>query len=189
MKRVFVAINLPDGIKKELSRIIDKISPSFHPGVKFLSPENWHITIEFLSYQSDDDIDSISQAVSEIAGNFQPPIIQFERIIYGPVGKTPRMIWLIGSKETSKVLEKIKSVLEKKLFDFGIRFRQEHREFKSHLTLAILDAVSRENLPILNMPFNKNFEAQSMDLMESHLKRSGAQYELLSSFDFNGPEQ
>lgn len=181
-KRVFVAIDLPADIKQELAVAIAKIKPLFGPGVRFLSPENWHFTISFLGYQSDNDVSLIADALKETAQNFPSPAIQLERIIYGPIGKTPRMIWLTASKETSEALDRIKKFLEKRLIELNIPFRQEIRPFKAHLTLARFAAPKGRELPLLDVPFPQEFEAESINLMESHLKRSGADYEIMAKY-------
>ncbi len=205
-KRVFVAVNLPENLKKDLASAVDKIKPLFGAGVRFLSTENYHLTVEFLGYQDDHSVSLISRALEKTAVEFQPPTIRFEKIIYGPAEKMPRLIWLTCDKETSFGLGKIKNFLEKELFALGVRFRQEHRLFNAHLTIARFEAMSqsrfarsgvaRQNreLPPLSagggsasggeISVNREFEAESIDLMESHLKRSGAQYEALSKFEF-----
>lgn len=183
-KRVFVAINLPGIIRRDLGKAVDKIKPLFGDTVRFLAPENLHLTVEFLGYQDDHSVSLISQALEKTAVEFQPPTIRFEKIIYGPAGKTPRMIWLTCDKETSFGLGKIKDFLEKELFALGVSFRQEHRLFNAHLTVARFEAVSKKELPPLEISFNREFEAESIDLMESHLKRSGAEYDVLSKFEF-----
>lgn len=185
-KRVFVAVNLPDDIRRDLEKKIEKIRGQFGEEVRFLTPENWHLTISFLGYQTDDDIYRINRAVEETAGAFDSPLIRFEKIVYGPVGKTPRMIWLTGAEETSRQLGEIKTGLEKRLLDAGIRFEEEHRRYNAHLTMARFSAVGRRSLPGLDESFGREFHASSLDLMESHLRRGGAQYEPLSQFDFGG---
>lgn len=181
-----MAINLSRDVKKELENAVSKIRPLFGPEIRFLSPDNWHLTLEFLAYQDDHSVHLITEALAETGRNFASLFIQFEKIIYGPLGKPPRMIWLTGSKETSEALSEIKDFLEKKLFEYGVQFRQEQRRFNAHLTLARFETTPRSGLPTLDIDFKRSFEAGSLELMESHLKRSGAEYDILSSFDFQG---
>jgi len=103
------------------------------------------------------------------------------------------MIWLTGSKKTSEILGEIKNELEDELVKNGVRFKKENREYNAHLTLARFQPNPRKfNLPkltnikevgFLNIE-NLSFVVQSLDLMESHLKRSGAEYEILAKVDF-----
>lgn len=187
-KRVFIAVNLPSEIKKSLEKALEKIKPLFGPEARFLSPDNWHLTLEFLAYQDDDSVSRIAQALEAISQEFTQPEVLFEKIVYGPVGKSPRMIWLMSDRETSARLNKIKNALEEELHHQGVRFRQEHRAFQAHLTLARFEETIKGALPPLDIPFDREFEAQSIDLMESHLKRSGAEYDILGQFDFGGSQ-
>src|SRR3989344_3842322 len=123
--------------------------------------------------------------MQETAENFSMPKIEFTGINYGPVGKTPRMIWLNGSPETSKALGEIKDALATALFDKGVNFKEEYRGFKAHITLARFPQVSGEELPEISKELNWQVTAKSIDLMESRLARSGANYDKLSEADFN----
>lgn len=206
-KRVFIAVNLPEDLKDDLEAILGKARTLFGPAapdepspdspsqrggrasptgreVRFLTRDNWHLTISFLAYQDDHSISLITRAIEDTVRAFGPPAIDFEKIVYGPIGKPSRMIWLTGAKETSEILSEIKSFLEKKLFENGVRFRQEQRQFNAHVTLARFEAIKRSALPHLEMDFKRSFEAESLDLMESHLKRSGAEYAPFGKFVF-----
>lgn len=187
-KRLFIAIGLPDDIKEDLAREVEKLQPALDPGVRFAVVDSWHITLVFLGDQSDDDINLINQALAETVTEFAPAAIRFDRIAYGPIGRTPRMIWLVADRATSKHLAAIKADLEKRLFERVITFEQEHRQFEAHLTLARFNSVSRSVLPALAVPFPTEYTAGALDLMESHLARAGAEYGVLASFDFEGEE-
>lgn len=103
------------------------------------------------------------------------------------------MIWLTGTKQTSKILGEIKDKLEDELVKNGVRFKRDKRPFNGHLTLARfqfnfgksnlpkLDNIKEVGLPDIE---NLSFTAKSLDLMESRLKRTGAEYEILQSIDF-----
>jgi len=165
--------------------------------IRFLPKENWHLTISFLGYQPDEAIGPILEVLKETAKNFQAPFIEFEKIIFAPVfvkttaGKPPRpprMIWLTGSKKTSQPLAAIKKNLEDTLIKNGVRFHLENRGYNAHLTLARFSTPPQNSEEkLLNYPITQSpifFIAQSLDLMESHLHRTGAEYEILSSAQF-----
>lgn len=106
------------------------------------------------------------------------------------------MIWLTGSKETSKILGEIKNKLEDELIKNRVQFKKENRGFNCHLTLArfSLSQINTDQTQI-NADICENlrsnlresafaFYAKSLDLMESRLKRTGAEYEILASISF-----
>ncbi len=111
--------------------------------------------------------------------------IELEKIVYGPTdrpGHSRRMIWLTGSAATSGVLSGLKKVLEEKLKQAGVSWRQEDREnFQAHLTLARFEPAPRQNLPPIERPLGWRYEAAGLDLMRSDLRRTGAVYERISS--------
>lgn len=152
--------------------------------MRFLREENWHFTISFLGYQDDGGVKKIIGAARNAAQSFAPPIIKLEKIVYGPPGRTARMIWLIGSDETSQSLSDIKKVLEDNLESAGVRFDREARPFTAHLTLARFEPAPVVSLPPVEKRIKFAFNAANLDVMESRLKRSGAEYEVLSSFAF-----
>jgi len=184
--RLFIAINLPQEVKDKIEEAVIKIQPLFNFPVRFLTPQNWHLTITFLGYQPDEALGSILKSIQETAAGFDPVLIKFEKIIYGPPGKPARMLWLVGAEEISQNLGEIKEKLETELIKNKVNFRQEKRQFHTHLTLARFQYEGIELPSEVPLPkIDCCFEAQTLDLMESHLKRSGAEYELLSQFAFS----
>jgi len=245
MKRLFIAINLPEQLKNSITQIITEInkkqtnaeinksqtntddsqtnaekglreSASSQRGSVFrwIPKEQWHLTITFLGHQSDEAIEpilrSIKQTVQDYSNILKNNRIVFEKIILAPPQKTPRMIWLIATKETSEMLGTIKNKLEDELVKNGIRFQRENRKYNAHLTLARFQqtrtyadpeadaprrygaGLTRANADNISVNQRSNqresawlaFYAESLDLMESHLKPTGAEYEILAKVDF-----
>lgn len=180
MKRLFIAVNLDEETKKKIEKTVS-VLPDLE-SIRFLAPENWHLTISFLGYQPDEALGPILKSVKETVENFKATTIAFEKIIWAPPDKMPRMIWLCGTKEASKLLGEIKNHLEDSLIKNGVRFSRENRGFNAHLTLARFQAGSIDNLSEIKLPNIDlmQFDAKSLDLMESHLKKTGAEYEILA---------
>ena len=189
-RRVFVAINIPSTAKRKINEEIEKIKFVFEEqnffGCRFAPPENLHLTISFLGYQDDNGVALIADAVGKIAKKFENPLVIFDKIIYGPPKGTPRMIWLSGSEKTSKDLAEIKNHLENLLLENGVGFQQENRPYSTHLTLARFETTPKTSLPAIEKDFRIEFSAKNLNFMESHLKKTGAEYEPLASFNFIG---
>lgn len=210
-KRLFIAINLPLEIKRRLTQIITQINAEIFPrqsasgprssAWRWLPPENWHLTISFLGEQSDETIQNILKSIETTTRDMvflrrprQELKIEFEKIVLGPPNKPPRMIWLTGTKETSRMLGEIRDDLENNLIKNGVRFQPENREYNAHLTLVRFKSIFGTS-DVLNIDKKLrdigcpeieklSFIVQSLDLMESHLKRTGAEYEILASCKF-----
>jgi len=184
--RVFIAINLPNNIKEKIRVEIEELRPYFKlVPIRFLPPENWHITVSFLGYQDDVALDIIMKVIERVVRRSELITIKFERLLYGPINKSPRMIWLVGDKSTSDKLGKLKILLENELAASGINFRQENRSFTAHITLARLAEISGK-LPSIEKNVTLTFLTETLDLMESTLRSSGAEYEIMAKFKLNG---
>lgn len=187
MKRLFIAINIPENIKNKIDSEIYVLENAFknEKNVGFIPRQNWHLTIIFLGEQPIESIGLVLNSTKESAKIFSAPKIEFNEIILAPPDKPARMLWLTASKETSLAIEEIKNNIENNLIINGVKFLQERRKFNGHITLARASGIIKNTDKIADFKnINLSFIAGSLDLMESHLKPSGAEYEILSSFSF-----
>jgi len=187
--RLFIAINLPELIRTEITKLMRSIEPIFSFPVRFVASQNWHITITFLGATGAESMSGIITALEETINECEPPKIVFNRLCYGPLAREgkrvlPRMIWLMGSPETSMKLATLKQFLENRLHAYGVRFQHEDRLFETHLTLARFESSRRDAFPVIERACTIEFQGESIDLMESTLKRNAVEYETISSFDF-----
>lgn len=186
-RRLFIAINLPENVKKNVFNGVTQLESFFlDKKVRFLDEKNLHITLVFLGYQEDTALSGILSAMKGVVKEFNAPKVELNSDFAYVPEKNPRMIWLRGSKNTSENLSKIKDFLEEKLIDNKIHFKVENRIFNTHITICRFANFMRGDLPELSFNLGKDlvFEAATLDLMESHLSKSGAEYELLQSMDF-----
>lgn len=180
MKRLFIAINLPENIKRQIEAIIKNSPVYYDDNIRFIEPKNRHLTLCFLGSQPEETIKLILKSIKETAGN-SGLLIEFEKMIFAPVNKPARMIWLLGSRETSQILTRVKNELENNLIKNSVKFKRENRGFNGHLTLARFKTGKIKTSEIKLPQIEKlSFTAKSLDLMESRLKRNGAEYEILS---------
>ena len=201
--RVFIAINLPEKVKKRLKEYQEKFS---HLPVRWIKSPSLHLTLIFIGYVSNEQMLEACRAAREVASGTEPFFIDFKRIVLGPFAftkastdakaladksagkpdKPPRMIWLIG--ETNEPLSRLKNELEKALLavDSGLS-HIEQRSFKPHITLARLkpeEWARMENPPEIDEEFLARARVESVEVMESDLKRDGAEYAVLESCPF-----
>lgn len=176
--RVFVAINLPENIKKKLAEYQTKW-PEIP--VRWTKPNNIHITLVFLGYLSDEELEEICKITKEIVSKHTPFDINLTRICYGPTDKKPpRMIWATGEK--SEEFTALKNDLDKLLSV------SEGRQFVPHITLGRIRQwewrrIEPEDSPEIEENINLNFLVESVEIMESVLKRGGAEYNIIESIN------
>lgn len=178
-RRVFIAINLPESLKIKLAKFQSKW-PDLP--AKWTKKENLHITLAFLGYVQDDEIPEILRKTEEIAKKHKPFQLNFNKICYGPPKKALRMVWAMGEK--SEELRGLQSDLENSLSN--LPFKKENRSYSSHITLARIrqwefKQIELEERPQIEELIDLSFEVNSIELMESQLKRTGAKYIVLQS--------
>lgn len=180
--RVFIAINFPEDIKKRLA-VYQRKWPELP--VRWIKPENLHITLEFLGYVPDEELLEVCKTAKEVAARHKPFSIKLNNICYGPPKKIPpRLIWISG--ERSKELVLLRDDLEKTLSGSLVRFVSEKRDFSPHITLGRIRTwdwrrIEPEERPEVSEDINLSFNVNSLEVMESQLKRGGAEYAILES--------
>ena len=98
------------------------------------------------------------------------------------------MIWAKG--EESKELIDLKTNLEKSLIKSEIGFLEDLKKFHIHITLGRIKAwewkrIEPEERPNITQETDLNFEVSSIEVMESTLRRTGAEYNTLLSVKLN----
>jgi len=180
--RIFIAINFPEEIKRELEKFQSRW-PELP--VRWVKPENLHITLAFLGYLTDEELVEILRITKEVAQRHQPFSINLNKICYGPPKMPPRMIWVEGEK--SKDLANLQLDLEKSLTSSGkIKFEPEERSFTCHITLGRIRQwefrqIEPEERPNVETEISLSFDVSSIEVMESSLKRTGPEYTILES--------
>ena len=180
-RRIFIAINLPNNIKKQLGLYKDKWQDL---PARWTSLNNLHITLEFLGDLTDEELGEVCVVVKEVAKRHGSFSINLDKVLYGPLGKIPpKMIWAIGEKldELSDLKEDLQEFLLEK-----IAFRPGLKSFSPHITLARINEwewkkIEPEERPEVNENIENVFTVESIEVMESVLKRGGPEYTIVES--------
>lgn len=192
MHRIFIAVNLPEDIIKELISYQEKW-PELP--VRWTKKDNLHITLAFIGSVNDEEIPGILKAAREAAERHEPFSINLNKICYGPPKKMPpRMVWVEGAcpelVEGRKIdkLSYLQKDLENSLFSTPIKIstEPEKRSYTSHLTLGRIKEwefkkIEPEERPEVETDINLDFDVNSIEVMESELKRGGPEYIVLES--------
>lgn len=194
-RRIFTAINLPAELKEKIAEAIKQWR--WLP-IRWLKPENWHITLTPPVYLEDTEVrllcdlpPHLPDTAGRCGGLFKskrfgkPFAIGFSCIVLAPPGAKARMIWLEG--ETPPELVKLKKKIETLwLAEPRLpRFETESRPFKLHVTLARFEPGDLKEIEEKTRVLGEvklGFEVKEISVMESHLKPDGAEYETLAGF-------
>jgi 2'-5' RNA ligase len=180
--RVFVAINLPAEIAKELYSYAEKW-PELP--AKWTPRENLHITLEFLGALTDEEMGEVCLAAKGVAENHKSFSLNINKILYGPPNKMPpKIVWAEGDK--SEELSALRADLESALIE-AVRFVPENQTFAPHITLARISEwefrkIEPEERPEINEMLDLFFTVESIEVMESEKRKSGPVYTIIESY-------
>jgi 2'-5' RNA ligase len=184
--RLFVAIELPAKVRQRLADLQADLQKGNLGRLRWVRPENIHITLKFLGGTPADRQHEIEHAIGEAVDGVPP-----HELTLGKLGKFggrqhPRVLWVDVGGEV-EALKSLHKRIDERLALLG--FPPEEKEFAAHLTLArvpqdmqkavarpIDEVIASEKLPDLPIP------VRNVSLMLSELKREGPNYTRLASF-------
>jgi len=147
--------------------------------------DNLHLTLVFLGYIREEKLTEILRVSKEIAKKNNPFSISLNKVCYGPETQfPPRLVWVKGKR--SEELIKLKKGFEE-LLSGKVPFIREKRELLPHITLARIKKwewkrVGPDRKQKIDVDVSLTFPVNSIEVMESHLKRTGAEYKILESY-------
>jgi 2'-5' RNA ligase len=168
MIRLFVAIDLPDGVAESLVRLQAGV-----PGARWQTREQLHLTLRFIGEVDERDAASIDDMLASIGD----PRFTVELKGVGEFGgNNPRALWAgVAANEALKHLQrKVETVLQR------LGLPAEERKFTPHVTLARLRGTPRgavmDYLTNHALYASGPFEARAFTLFSSHLSPNGSIY-------------
>jgi len=183
--RAFICLNIPQEWEVALARVADPLK-------KLRSRISWtksfHLTLKFLGGISPVAVEQVQGVLADVVKGFSPFTLTLAEVGCFPGLRAPRVLW-VGVKADDNSLSDLQQHLDKGLERIG--FQREKRGFTPHLTLARirrLEAADRlgERLRSIKCPEVSPFRVTSIELMQSQLKRDGAQYSVLGSYALGG---
>lgn len=175
--RAFIAIDLPGSVKSFLSEAQEALK-LYGFRVKWVRPQNIHLTLKFLGNTATADADKIAEAMTLAVRDCPVVALAAKGIGVFPDFRRPRVIWA-GLNGQLEILANLQRTLDDHLVDLG--FPREARAFKSHLTLGrvkgkIPSARMKTAIDKLKEFESEPFEVNQIILFKSELRPSGAIY-------------
>ena len=180
--RIFIAVNLPEDIKRYLSGFEKKLAGL---PANWIKKDNIHITLLFLGSLTDIEIGEVCLALKDISKNYQSFDLNINKVCYGPENKLPpKMVW--SNIEKSKELSILKKEIQKLLSE-KITFPADNKSFSPHITLAKVRtfewrSINSEELPEVEENVELSFPVDSIEVMESSPSKGGPYYTVVESF-------
>jgi 2'-5' RNA ligase len=183
--RLFVAVEIDEAARAVAAAVQHRLRLAVSPllEVRWVRPENMHLTVRFIGHVDDAQAPAVVEALS-------PPIevAPFDIELGGcgmfPPGGAPRVLW-IGLKRGLPSLAQLHDAFNQRLRRFG--FEPEARPFSAHLTLArVKDAprgsgrAAREAVTGIHVP-DTRWHVNHATVFQSHLSPKGPRYEAIGS--------
>ena len=122
--RLFIAISIPDKVKSEIEKVQDTLRRAMPIGaVRWMKPEQFHLTLKFLGNVKVSDTDALVQAAEEVCKNFPPLKLRAEWLGFFPNENRPRVVW-IGVHDRKNVLMNLQKAIESAIKPFTKTFLQ-----------------------------------------------------------------
>jgi 2'-5' RNA ligase len=174
--RLFVALEPDPGTRARLASWRDRLVAE-RDELRPVREEALHMTLVFLGWQAEKDVESIAQAsVGSVAGL---PAARVEPVAVKPVPpRRPRLFALDLSDEGGRAAA-IQSAVESAVTDGGWHV-PEKRPFWPHMTLARVKRDRRSG-PLEARALPGAFDVADVTLFRSTLLPQGARYDVLAS--------
>ena len=180
--RAFIALDLPESVKKILFESVSPVMKKLRSQVKWVALENFHLTLRFIG----DISNSTSELLRESMRNIIPKYdeVEFEIKSPGvfPSWKEPRVLW-IGLNPTRGDLIGLQRKLEELVQSVG--YSPEKQRFHPHITIGRVKDTSSSVGKIwgtVMIPQVPNFVISKVTLFRSTLLPSGAVYDKVEEF-------
>ena len=185
--RTFLAVEVSDAVRSEVCKLTSQLA-SHAAGVRWVEPNNLHLTLKFFGEISDDDVSKICTAV----GDAVSPLPAFDCECLGvgafPRVTQPRTIW-VGMRDDQDRVTGLQKTVEECVFELG--YPRERRAFHAHLTVGRV----RDSRAV--QPLSESLQKQSelslgtmrvstVTLFASQLRSSGPIYTALARFVLSG---
>jgi 2'-5' RNA ligase len=183
--RLFVALDLPKAVREGL--VAWQREALSDPALRPVEPESLHMTLVFLGYHPEKEIERIAEAALGVEA--KAPEMRLEPEPVGiPRGKRPRLFALDAPSEGAVALQ---AEVERRLVEARF-YEPEKRPFWPHLTVARVKRAKRgsqkpalvENPPgALPEQLSRPIPLVALTLYRSYLRPQGAEYIALAEKD------
>ena len=179
--RTFLALDLDEAIRQRIVEAQQRIGQT-DAKVKWVEPENMHVTLKFLGDVEEDKVGGVCDVVAEVAGGLEPFGFDVQGVLpVPPRGRQLRMLW-VGVQEPTGRLAALHEQLDKALASLG--FEAEGRRFAPHITLGRIKsakdpaALRQAAAPLVEEPFGTQ-QAGQVTIYSSRLTPTGPIYTVL----------
>jgi 2'-5' RNA ligase len=179
--RTFIAVDVGEEIRRRLVSLQEKLGASAS-AMKWVEPENLHVTLLFLGEVDDRDVPDVCQAVSEACGRVERFGLTVAGVNCFGNPRRPRTVWA-GVTDGADEMIALHDAIEVPLLQLRC-YRRENRPFTPHITLGRVKGEREVDLSGVLPKFAKwtggSVEVEEVLVMSSELRPEGPTYTVLS---------
>jgi len=179
MYRLFVSVELPDGIKQSLGRICDDV-----PGARWLEADEMHLTVRFIGEVDGVVFDDVVHALDDV--RLPPFELALRGVGHFPPRGEPRVLW--AGLERSAELKTLHDKVESAVVRAGVE--PERRKFSPHVTLARLKGTPERAvggfIALNGLYRSEPFAVDEFHLYSSRLSAKRAVHRAEASYALDG---
>jgi 2'-5' RNA ligase len=164
--RAFIAIDLPASIRSSLGET-QEILKSFGLRVKWVRPQNIHLTLKFLGDIDSDHIEKIIAAMTLTIKDFTGVSLSAKEIGVFPNSRRPRVIWAGLSGQLER-LQNLQRTLDSHLAVLGLTLGRVKGKIDFARMKTAIDKLKGFE--------SESFETSEIILFKSELRPTGAVY-------------
>jgi len=179
--RLFIAALIPDAVRDALHQAreqLQRVAPD--RALRWVAPENYHITLLFLGEQDETRVPAIVQAMESARAGTAPFEIAVQGLGVFPNWNRPNVLWA-GVSEGGQPLAQIAAALERALLP-----APSGKPFHPHITLARFKTPCRDANGLKKRLYDATnrlapahfgqYELRAISLMQSTLTPNGSVY-------------
>ncbi len=177
--RAFLAINLPDPIKAQLTAATQRLAP-LASDVTWCNKDQFHLTLAFLGEVSPAILPHVTAAADRICAALPTFTCHAYGLGFFGTKRNPKTLW--AGVDSAPELEELHAGLWREFGKFG--YENNERDFRPHVTLGRCREAARNHTLIEAMDADEaidfgTWEVTRVTLFESRLTPRGAVYRTL----------
>ncbi len=182
MKRLFVALDLPDACQQDLAGRCSGL-----PAARWVRDAQFHLTLRFIGEVEEPRADDIVDALGSV--QVEPFQLALKGVGHFPPRGQPRVVW--AGVEVGESLALLQGRIERRLRRLGLK--PESRRFAPHVSLARLKGTPAELVAQWLLTHgglrSDPFPVRRFLLYSSMLGRGGPQYSVEAAYPLAAPSR
>ena len=184
--RTFICVPVPLSVKKTVGGFIKELKAR-GGDVKWVSPDNMHLTLKFIGDVEKTFIEEIASHTAEAVASFSQFPVEIGGTGAFPNLSRPKVLW-VGISRGSDKLRDLAYAVDQSLEKIGIE--KDKRQFSGHLTIGRVRSL--KGIEHVAESMNKNgfkpqiFNAEAVYVMKSVLDSHGPIHSVLNTINLRG---